>query len=125
MASRRPRWQRGTGPAHDRTGAGGGYRLNEQSDYGIISPDGTDRPVTRVIREWGPKFLAAPKPPPPTVWIAVDRDRDARGLPGLYEAVKGEYWQAVEQGRGVGLKWGRVPGQGTAAPGGERDLPAE
>jgi hypothetical protein len=103
----------------------GGYRLNEQSDYGIINPDGTDRPVTRVIREWGPKFLAAPKPPPPTEWIEVDRDRDARGLPGLYEAAKAEYWQAVEQGRGVGLRWGRVPGGDTLAPGGGPGLPAE
>jgi len=28
----------------------GGYRVNEKSDYGILNPDGTDRPVTRVIR---------------------------------------------------------------------------
>jgi hypothetical protein len=77
----------------------------EQSDYGIVNPDGTDRPVTRVIREWGPRFLAAPKPAAPKYWIEVNRDRDARGLPGIYEAVKAEYWQAIEQGRGVGLRW--------------------
>lgn len=103
----------------------GGYRLNEQSDYGILNPDGTDRPVTRVIREWGPKFLVAPKPPPPTVWIAVDRDRDARGLPGLYETVKDAYWQAVEQGRGVQLRWGRVPGGETLVPRRAHGSPAE
>ena len=34
----------------------GGYRVNERSDFGIINPDGTDRPVTKVIREFGPKL---------------------------------------------------------------------
>ena len=88
----------------------GGYRLNEQSDYGIINPDGTDREVTRVIRSEGARFLQAPKPPPPNYWITVDRDRDARGLFGIYEAVKGEYWKALEEGRTPGLKWRQKPG---------------
>jgi hypothetical protein len=88
----------------------GGYRLNENSDFGIISPDGTDRAVTQVIREEGAKYLAAPKPPAPTRWIAVDRDRDARGLPGIYETVRDEYWRAIEAGETVGLKWARPPG---------------
>lgn len=88
----------------------GGYRLRENSDFGIIHPDGTDRPVTRAIREEGPLFLAAPQPPPPTHWIEVDRDRDARGLHGIYEAVKAEYWSNVEAGRQTGLKWKRTPG---------------
>lgn len=89
----------------------GGYRLNENSDYGILEPDGTNRTLTRVIREEGAKFLAAPKPPAPAHWIAVDRDRDARGLPGIYEAVKDEYWRVVEAGGAAGLKWARVPGR--------------
>jgi hypothetical protein len=88
----------------------GGFRLNENSDYGILNPDGTDREITRVIRTEGLRFLAAPKPPPPDYWIAVDRDRDARGLPGLYEAAKADYWWAVAEGRVPGLKWIRTPG---------------
>ncbi|MBI4606170.1 MAG: hypothetical protein HY721_29745 [Planctomycetes bacterium] len=88
----------------------GGYRLNERSDYGIIEPDGTDRPVTRAIREEGPRFLQAPKPAPPDVWLEVDRDADARGLPGIYEAVKGAYWKAIEEGKRPGLRWARRPG---------------
>jgi hypothetical protein len=84
----------------------GGYRLNEHSDFGIIAPDGADRPVTAVIREEGAKFLAAKKTAtPPDYWITVDRDRDARGLFGIYEAVKAEYWQAVSIGKTPGLKW--------------------
>jgi len=88
----------------------GGLRVNEQSDFGILNPDGTDRAVTRVIREEGARFLAAPKPPAPTRCWRVDRDRDARGLFGIYEAVKGDYWRARAAGENVGLTWQRVPG---------------
>lgn len=83
----------------------GGFRVNERSDFGIIEPDGTDRPVTRAIREEGPRFLAAPKPPPPDVWFEVDRDRDARGLFAVYEALAERYWEAVAAGRTPGLLW--------------------
>jgi len=89
----------------------GGYRVNEMSDFGIINPDGTDRPVTKIIREEGPKFVAAPKPPKPDVWISIDRDKDARGLFGIYQAVKDEYWKATEQKKTPGLKWDREPGK--------------
>lgn len=90
----------------------GGYRLNERSDFGIINPDGTDRPVTKIIREQGAKFLKARKTgTKPNYWIAVDRDRDARGLFGIYEAAKDEYWQAIAAGKTPGLKWARKPGE--------------
>jgi hypothetical protein len=82
----------------------GGYRVNERSDYGIINPDGTDRPVTKIIREFGPRLTAERVIPQPDVWIDVDRDADARGLFGVYEKVKGEFWKAIEVGRAVGLK---------------------
>jgi hypothetical protein len=93
----------------------GGYRLNEQSDYGILNPDGTDREITRIIRTKGREFLAAPKPPPPDQWIAVDRDRDARGLVGIYEAAKDAYWRATAANRRPGLKWETRPGDRTRA----------
>ena len=88
----------------------GGFRLGENSDFGIINPDGTDRPVTKVIRSEGPRFLKARKPGKPEDWIAVDRDRDARGLFGIYEAAKAEFWKAMNEGRRPGLKWAREPG---------------
>lgn len=88
----------------------GGYRLNERSDYGIINPDGTDRPVTKVIREEGAKFLKAARPAQkPDRWINVDRDRDARGLFGIYEAAKSNYWSTIAAGRTPGLKWESKP----------------
>lgn len=83
----------------------GGYRLNEQSDFGIINPDGTDRPVTKVIRGQGGRLLKSSKPAwKPDHWIPVDRDCDARGLFGIYEAVKADYWHAIETGKTPGLK---------------------
>ncbi|MGO8679017.1 MAG: hypothetical protein ACLQVX_24520 [Limisphaerales bacterium] len=87
----------------------GGFRLNENSDFGIINPDGTDRPVTRVIRRLGAEFLKAPKPPKPDYWIAVSRERDARGLCGIYAAVGQEFWAAQARGRRPALQWGPAP----------------
>ena len=92
----------------------GGFRLWENSDFGMINPDGTDRPVTKVIRDEGPRFLKARKPGPPDYWIAVDRDRDPRGIFGIYEAAKVEFWKALNEGRRPGLKWAREPGAPTA-----------
>jgi hypothetical protein len=92
----------------------GGFRLWENSDFGIINPDGTDRPVTKVIRSEGPRFLMAPKPGAPDYWIAVDRDRDPRGIFGMYDAAKAEFWKAMNAGHRPALKWAREPGS-TAA----------
>ena len=88
----------------------GGFRLYENSDYGIINPDGTDRSISKVIRTEGSRFLKAPKPKSPDYWISVDRDRDARGLNGIYETAKEEYWKAIQDGRRPGLKWAKSPG---------------
>lgn len=95
----------------------GGYRLNERSDFGIINPDGTDRSITTIIRTEGAKFLLShPAARKPNYWIAVDRDRDARGLLGIYEAAKAEYWQAIAAGKSPGLKWAKRPGQPAPEP---------
>ena len=64
-----------------------------------------------MIREQGRALLAARFPAEPARWIAVDRARDARGLFGIYEAVKADYWRAMETGAPVGLRWQRVPGE--------------
>jgi len=89
----------------------GGYRLGEHTDFGIINPDGTDRPATKAIRNEGPKFLAARKPATPNYFIAIDRDRDARGIFGIYEANKEEFWRAVAEKKIPGFKWKNKPGQ--------------
>ena len=88
----------------------GGFRLGENSDFGILNPDGTDRPVTKVIRKEGARFLKSRKPGKPDYWIAVDRDRDSRGLFGIYQAVQAEFWQALDSHRLPALKWDSPPG---------------
>jgi hypothetical protein len=87
----------------------GGFRLNENSDFGIANPDGADRPVTQVIRHLGAQFLKAPKPGNPNYWISVSRDQDARGLYGMYAAVGEEFWTAKATGRRPALKWALPP----------------
>lgn len=82
----------------------GGYRTNERSDYGIINPDGTDRPNSRVIRRYAEKALAERTIPKPDYWISIDRDADARGLFGVYERVQKEFWEAIEAGKTPGLR---------------------
>jgi hypothetical protein len=88
----------------------GGFRLGENSDFGIIAPDGTDRPITQVIRTEGQRFLKALKPAAPNEWITVNRDRDARGLYGIYEAVQESFWKAMNLNHRPALKDEQGPG---------------
>ncbi len=82
----------------------GGYRVGERSDYGIIEPDGTDRPVTAVIRDHARKFLDGPDAKPVDHWIEIDRDAHPDGIGGIYDDAKEAYWKAIAEGRTPGLK---------------------
>ena len=82
----------------------GGFRVNERSDYGIINPNGTDRPVTQVIKEHGPVFEQAPDPAPVDLWLTFDRDVHTNGLSGVYTALQEAFWRAIEAGNTPGLK---------------------
>ncbi|MFZ4778274.1 MAG: hypothetical protein ACOYM3_23120 [Terrimicrobiaceae bacterium] len=88
----------------------GGYRFDEKSDYGIINPDGTDRPATKAIREHGGKFLAGPSAKPVDTWIEIDRDKYPEGIGGVYDEVKAQFWAAIAEGKTPGL---RTAGTGT------------
>lgn len=82
----------------------GGFRVYENSDFGIINPDGSDRPVTQVIRRHGPRFINGPDARPVDYWIEIDRDKRADGIVGIYEEVQQEFWKAVDNGYVPGLK---------------------
>lgn len=84
----------------------GGYRANERSDYGIINPDGTDRPNSKIIRRYAAEILKERAIPKPDIWIPIDRDADARGLYGIYARVKEPFWSAIDAGKTPGLKSG-------------------
>ncbi len=88
----------------------GGFRCGENSDFGIINPDGSDRPVTKVIRERGPRLFNYASADPIDHWITIDRDARAEGLTGIYETVQEEFWTAITAGKTPGL---RTAGTGT------------
>ena len=82
----------------------GGYRWNERSDFGILNPDRSWRPVTQVIKRWAPK-MTAPRPnPTPVVWLPVELNRDVDGLTGLYKRLKDDFWKAADAGTFPGLR---------------------
>jgi len=88
----------------------GGFRTNENSDYGIINPDGTDRPVSKVIRENAQKFLEAPSLRPASKNLVFDRDKYTNGLSGVYKELKSAFWDGITAGETPGL---RTEGTGT------------
>ncbi|HOH50037.1 MAG TPA: hypothetical protein PLI98_04855 [Candidatus Hydrogenedentes bacterium] len=90
----------------------GGFRSNENSDYGVINPDGTDRPVTAVIRKHAPLVENGPDPATEDPWLVFDRDSHTNGLSGVYTALQAEYWAAVTAGKTPGL---RTEGTGTTS----------
>ncbi len=82
----------------------GGFRYGENSDYGIINPDGTDRPSTKAIKANGPAFLSGPSRKPTDMWIEIDRDAHPDGVAGIYSQVKQRFWDAIDKGQTPGLK---------------------
>ena len=82
----------------------GGFRTNENSDYGVINPDGTDRPVTKVIREHAERFTQAPDAESVDTWLTFNRDAHVDGLTGIYTALEGEFWSAINSGKTPGLR---------------------
>jgi hypothetical protein len=82
----------------------GGYRIGENSDYGIFNPDGTARPAALAIREWSPRIGAIRAPEGKAdVAIRIDRDVHPRGFSQIRARHAEEYARAVEAGRSVAL----------------------
>lgn len=90
----------------------GGFRFEERSDCGVVNPDGSDRPATRVIREYACRFTESGSAGPVTDWITIDRDRRADGLYGIYEQTQQDFWNLMGNGRTPGLK---TDGTGTTS----------
>lgn len=82
----------------------GGFRYGENSDYGIINPDGTDRPVTKAIRDYAQAYLDGPATPETDYWIEIDRDEHPDGIAGIYDESQVEFWAAIAKGRSPGLR---------------------
>ena len=84
----------------------GGYRIGENSDFGIVDPDGGIRPVTRVISEYSPKFLNQPPQKTPDVILKIDRDLHSDGLRSVYRGVEEALFQAIDEGKTVAFEDG-------------------
>ncbi len=82
----------------------GGFRYGENSDYGIINPDGTDKPVSKVIRDNAKLFIDGPDKPKPAFMIEIDRDTHPDGIAGLHDEFKGIFWQKISEGVEPGFK---------------------
>jgi hypothetical protein len=87
----------------------GGFRSGEDSDYGIINPDGTDRLATKVIRANAAPFLKAPAPRPTNTVVTISLKRHATGLFGAYEDVKDLFWRFIQQRMSPRLVIGNGP----------------
>lgn len=80
-----------------------GYRVAENSDYGVLNPDGSDRPVTAVIREYSEKFAQIGDMKAADYYIAVDREEHPDSIRGIYYEIKEELENALDNGYTVAL----------------------
>ncbi len=81
----------------------GGYRCGERSDYGIINPDRSWRPVTYVIHKFAARMKASRPLPVPHVWIPIQFGA-GESESSIYQRVKKQFWKAYEAGTLPGLK---------------------
>ena len=80
-----------------------GYRIGEISDCGVMNPDGSDRPVTKIFREYRSKFMNQPTKKNADVKITVDRDLSATGWKDMYISIKDNLLKNLEAGKTVAL----------------------
>lgn len=89
----------------------GGFRVGENSDYGVVNPDATPRPAALEIAAFSAGFTPADVPRR-DILVTIDRDDHVTGYAGVYAAARDEYVKAVESGLFPGL---RTAGTGTTS----------
>ena len=82
----------------------GGLRIDENSDFGIINPDGTPRPSALALKEFASRIEAARERKAPEVWITIDRDLHPRGYSQVWARGRQAYLDAIRAGKSVGLR---------------------
>lgn len=92
----------------------GGYRTTEDSDYGIIHPDGALRPAAKVAQRWASRLAQLPSLADnrEVHVITFDRDLHPRGFSQVWARHRDEYLKAMETGKRVEL---RTAGTGTTS----------
>jgi hypothetical protein len=84
----------------------GGYRVDENSDFGVIGPDRRPRPAAQMAREFAPKLLDPNShvPDEADVWITIDRDLHPRGFSQVWARHREEYIESRKRGKVVELR---------------------
>jgi len=82
----------------------GGLRVDENSDFGVINPDGTTRPAALELRDFAPQITSPRDRPQPDDWIIINRDAHVSGYAGVWDRGAAEYVAAVRAGKTVGLR---------------------
>ncbi len=88
----------------------GGLRIDENSDFGIISPDGMPRPAALELQHYEPLIAEMHIPTKPTAVITINRDADSRGYAAVWAKWRDEYDKLREEGKVVAV---RTTGSGT------------
>lgn len=73
----------------------GGFRRGENSDFGVVNPDGTERSVGEVIRKYSRLFAESPKPVNWTPEIQERRAESVTGYVGMFKRCKDRFFGAV------------------------------
>lgn len=73
----------------------GGFRLGENSDFGVLEPDGSERPACDVMRQALPRF-AQVKHPAPTAYLDFDLEHK---YPDSWPLYSQQYLDLVKAGK--------------------------
>lgn len=84
----------------------GGFRVGENSDFGILSPDASWRPACYAMKEWSDRLKASRERPVPDRWITIDRDSHPGGYWHVYHEHKEEYAKILLEGHLAGIRTG-------------------
>ena len=92
----------------------GGLRVDENSDYGLINPDGTPRPAFQFLAEVASSL---PIPGELDTWIEVNRDLHPRGYSAMWQRHREEYLAQAQPEADFGVEAGATVGVRTLLTG--------
>jgi hypothetical protein len=90
----------------------GGFRIGEDSDYGIVNPDGSDRGITTLLREYAPKFINQGARPEADRLIEIERDDFITTIYGMFSAALPEIREATRNGEFIDFVHAEQSGRG-------------
>ncbi len=84
-----------------------GYRPTEQSDFGIVNPDGSPRAAAKMAQEWSSRLHSMTMNRERHKEVAIlyiDPQIDARGAEGLWMRYGNEFTHLISEGKWVELR---------------------